>query len=375
VKVFALNSTSANGLSFEVDRQALSPVPTAFPATSGSGYFLLDFTLGTVAFTDAGDLVTVTPPTGTTGHGLSVGDRVMFGTITSTTGISANTIYYVKTVPSVTTLTLSTTPGGSTLALTTDGTSTAISQAKTRRFRVEGDQASGMRGALVCPSCTLWAPQDQDSLVAAFVGDSNVAQTGASRPNGGFAATLGKLLGWSDVREIALGGTGWVNPGAFTSTFGDATRVADAVAVAPQVLLATASSNDNASSPATITAAVLAGLRAYRAALPRVPIIVGGIQPGAIGPDATSLANEAAVKAAWTAFADANSWFVDISNDPQGAWIAGTGRQGATSGTGNSNIYIGTLDTTHPGQDGHDYLARRWAESVRTNVLPNIAVN
>ena len=74
-----------------------------------------------VTFTDSGDLVT-TP----SAHGLSVGQRVKVASVTTTTGITANTAYYVKTVPSATTLTLSTTNGGSTLALTTDGTGGAL---------------------------------------------------------------------------------------------------------------------------------------------------------------------------------------------------------------------------------------------------------
>ena len=325
-----------------------------------------------MAFTDAGDVVTVTLPSGVVSHDLQVGDRVMFGTITSTTGITANTTYYVKTVPSATTLTLSATPGGTTLALTTNGTSTSISKAATRRFRIEGDQATGMRGVHIPPSYTVWAPQDQNAITACVVGDSNVAQTGATCPNGGYAISMGKMLGWSDVREIAFGGTGWVNQGSVSSTFGDATRVADVVAAAPDILVLGASTNDNASSAATITAAALAGFQAYRTALPNVPIIVMGVQPGSGGPAAATLTNEAAVKAAFVAWGDANAWFIDVSNDPQGSWIAGTGRVGATSGTGNSNIYINNADTIHMTQAGNDYFAARGAAAIRTSVLPNI---
>jgi hypothetical protein len=72
----------------------------------------------TVAFADSGDLVTVTA------HGLVVGDAVSFGPITSTTGVVGATVYYVKTAPTANTFTLSATPGGSTLALTTNGSST-----------------------------------------------------------------------------------------------------------------------------------------------------------------------------------------------------------------------------------------------------------
>jgi hypothetical protein len=69
-------------------------------------------------FTDAGDLV------GFTAHGLAVDDRVVFITKVSTTGITLLTYYYVKTVPSADTFTIAATSGGSTVALTTDGTGT-----------------------------------------------------------------------------------------------------------------------------------------------------------------------------------------------------------------------------------------------------------
>lgn len=76
-----------------------------------------------VTFTDTGDLVT-TP----SAHGLSVGDEVKVASVTTTTGITANTVYYVLTVPTSTTLTLSATNGGSTLALTTNGTGGALTE-------------------------------------------------------------------------------------------------------------------------------------------------------------------------------------------------------------------------------------------------------
>lgn len=69
-----------------------------------------------VTFTDAGDIVTIP------GHGARIGDKVIFGTITGTTGVVAGTEYFVKTVPTSNTLTLSATDGGATLALTTNGT-------------------------------------------------------------------------------------------------------------------------------------------------------------------------------------------------------------------------------------------------------------
>lgn len=72
-------------------------------------------TIGSVTFTDAGDLVTFNK------HGLAAGAAVAFGTITSTTGISINTTYYVIN-PTTNTFQLASTPGGAALPLTTNGT-------------------------------------------------------------------------------------------------------------------------------------------------------------------------------------------------------------------------------------------------------------
>lgn len=82
-----------------------------------------------VTFTDAGDLV------GLTAHGLSVGDTIVLPSISTTTGATINTTYYVKTVPDANTLTLSATSGGSTLTLTTDGTGT-LRKAREARIRM-----------------------------------------------------------------------------------------------------------------------------------------------------------------------------------------------------------------------------------------------
>ena len=57
-------------------------------------------------------------------HGYAIGDRVVLSVLATTTGLSINTYYYVITVPSSTTFTLSATSGGSALSLTTNGTAT-----------------------------------------------------------------------------------------------------------------------------------------------------------------------------------------------------------------------------------------------------------
>lgn len=68
-----------------------------------------------VTFTDAGDIVTVPS------HAAPVNTPIVFGAITTTTGVVAGTVYYVKTVLSANTFTVSAAPGGAVLALTTNG--------------------------------------------------------------------------------------------------------------------------------------------------------------------------------------------------------------------------------------------------------------
>lgn len=72
------------------------------------------------SFTDAGDIVTVT---GGSALAPIAGTVVAFPSITSTTGISINTLYYVIN-PSGATFQVALTPGGSAIALTTNGTGT-----------------------------------------------------------------------------------------------------------------------------------------------------------------------------------------------------------------------------------------------------------
>ncbi len=83
------------------------------------------FTALAVSFTDTGDLVTFAVP-----HGLKTGDRVVFATIVTTTGITALTTYYA--IPSLTNAaiiqvadTYANAIARSALALTTNGTGTA----------------------------------------------------------------------------------------------------------------------------------------------------------------------------------------------------------------------------------------------------------
>lgn len=62
----------------------------------------------------------------------AIGDVVVLSSLTSTTGIAILTTYYVKTAPTTATFTLTATPGGSALSLTTDGSATIAKMSEVR---------------------------------------------------------------------------------------------------------------------------------------------------------------------------------------------------------------------------------------------------
>jgi hypothetical protein len=72
-----------------------------------------------VTFTDVGDLVNFTA------HGIPNGTQVAFATIVTTTGIAIKTIYYVVNA-NTNDFQVSLTPGGSAIALTTNGSGTIL---------------------------------------------------------------------------------------------------------------------------------------------------------------------------------------------------------------------------------------------------------
>lgn len=360
-----------NTFMVEVDGQPVAGSPIT-PAGGTPNYVLIDNTVGSATITASGGIFT-TP----TAHGLAVGDQVELGTITTTTGVSANTAYWVLTTPSATTFTLTTTPGGSALSLTGDGSTTSVAVAKARLYRVELNQASAFEGILIGSLYSVWAPKSGTNIRVVTVGDSIDASTGTLMPNGSWQKVAGKLLGWTDVRQCSLGGHGAINPGTTPvepsgpgRTFGSAAWVADVAAHNPELLIITVSQNDDLNSSAAITAAYLATFQAYRAALPDVPIIVTGADAASSGPSATRIATDTAGKAAFTAWADPNSWFIENVNDPSGSWFTGTGRTSAKTGNGNRDRY--GADGAHPNTAGHVVLGQRWAQEFRNSVLPNI---
>lgn len=145
-----------------------------------------------VTFTDTGDLVTLTA------HGLVIGDAVGFTSITSTTGISINATYFVQSVPSADTFTLSATRGGSLLPLTTNGSGVMVSPQFTQSINSAAFLAMNEKlvitfdGIANYPKC--FDPQTDATVIRGVLGACPNASIIGETPH------LGR--GWMNDKEI-----------------------------------------------------------------------------------------------------------------------------------------------------------------------------
>ncbi len=246
---------------------------------------------------------------------------------------------------------------------------------KARRVTLISAFAVKFSGVCVDTLSNVWSPPVFDAVRCVVVGDSISSGGGTSYPSlpgGLWPAQLSLALNWFDVINCSSGGTGYIanNTGvgySFINRLTDVTKLSPS----PDIVMVFGGINDEGSGAGAIQAAALAYFQALRTALPSAVVVVLGAYPAATGPSVTRLATEAALLAAFNSWADSNSYFIPVSNDPNGSWITGTGNVGSQNGSGNSDVYTGT-DGTHPTQSGGDYIAQRIATAIRNLVLPYI---
>ena len=167
------------------------------------------------------------------------------------------------------------------------------------------------------------------------------------------AAMFGPQIDFIDAHQ---GGSGF---GTGTPTF--VQRLEMDIAVCQQVKAVTilAGQNDSAEQITANAPAVFAGLKAK---FPGSPIFVFlSFSPNSY---AQAQAKQDALKAAATSFADV--YIIDTygTGAVGGDWLKGTGKEGATNGSGNSDLFLST-DGTHPSVEGHKSLwGRRMAQEI-----------
>lgn len=214
-----------------------------------------------------------------------------------------------------------------------------------------------------------------DNIVALFTGDSYSEGQGATGQLIAFPKVMARALGWTDARQVALGGTGYVNPGgAAGSTFSIPNQIASwptvnadlaANGIMPTVDVVVIAGGYNDTDPTTDPAsaayqtlygAALLSYRRVRAMCPNARVYVFGSWNGARGSaDARTLNVENCIKAAYAAWGDGNAAFCPAMTATPQPFFTGTGRVGATNGSGNSDQYI-SGDGVHPSDAGQTYL-------------------
>ncbi|WP_053706643.1 GDSL-type esterase/lipase family protein [Streptomyces sp. WM6373] len=260
--------------------------------------------------------------------------------------------------------------GGTTLGSTHLMTVTLGAIAQPRTVRIDFSVAP-FGGIFLPPGASMWKPATPAKrfmvLGDSIPGGSNMNTGGGS---GTWFARAARLLGYSDAWNEALGGTGYITAGS-TATLGTRAPI-DVIPNNPDVLIISAGYNDNGGSQPSISSAAASLYSAIKTGLPNTTIyVIGCWSP--TGSPASSITNTDTTLR--TAAAAASLPFISpitggVYNAAgtliatHGPWITGTGRVGATTGTGNADTYIGT-DAVHPTDAGHTYLAGRVVAAVQ----------
>ena len=205
----------------------------------------------------------------------------------------------------------------------------------------------------------LWRPPQGYSRRLIVIGDSMTGGASGVDRHLVWLWDLAAALGCDDVWNVGIGGTGWVADGSGTTRYSG--RVSADIAPLVQsrdVVLFFGSRNDPSGNQSQINALS----EAVRSTLELIPDSNSNVYVA--GPITNIAGNGAAVAAGALT---AGRPYIDSTG-----WITGTGRSGATNGSGNADRYIGGADgsdSIHPTAAGHLYLARRWNNSIRA-LLP-----
>lgn len=236
-----------------------------------------------------------------------------------------------------------------------------------RRIRVSLVNAQ-YRGLEVGPSDSVTAA-GAPAYKAFVFGDSFVGSALSVAQQEAFPELLSRSLGW-EMFNLGQGGTGHIHdgPGA-RKAYNDPVRISTAVATGAQYGIIFGTVNDDANTGQSQVQTAAASVYSQIAALnPKLDLIVVGPPPQHTTVAASRITSRDAVKAAALAAPNVLAFIDPIAGTWQARdgrtggdgqqWIVGTGWEGATTGLGNSDAFIGT-DNVHPTRAGHEHLAAR----------------
>lgn len=197
-------------------------------------------------------------------------------------------------------------------------------------------------------------------------GDSWTEGSGRTSAGFGFATWVSWHMGWPDLWKLGSGGTGYVADGPRQSLVDR--YVNDVITLGGDIVILAFGINDAtawSSSPASVLTAATTVYDAIAAGLPNAElIVVGPWSPKGAG---YAQAEHVAMDLALQPLVEARG--LRYISPIQEGWITGNGRVGATTGNGNSDIYIAS-DGSHPTDAGHEYLGWRLAGHLAMPYLP-----
>lgn len=245
-----------------------------------------------------------------------------------------------------------------------------------RLIEIDGCNASGFRGAYMTLLDDVWSPQRAPELV--IDGDSYTFGGGVSvptDPHAVWARQMAMLLGLDkNTRQVGVSSTGYLSignpfPGAGLSTLRTRLLTGGWQDANPMIVVSAAGYNDvtwiNAGNVTVAQVATEVGLysQAVRATYPNVLLFIQGPFGGRRGPDANTIALDAAMANTVANLHDSKTWFISVNNTLPKAWMYGTGNVVTPDGTGNSD-WATSSDQTHPSNAGHALLGARSAEAI-----------
>lgn len=231
-----------------------------------------------------------------------------------------------------------------------------------RKVELFFNASAWLYGYNVSANRRVWLPSYAGEPLALVFGDSYTDGVGSSNVRRTMVNACGSALGISNMVASGAGGTGYINNGSSAKFI---TRIADISRFGPLDLLEIAGGiNDAGQTQAAITTAATDFLAAVMTAQPTAIIaVVGPFRAPSLNP---SQGVSDGIKAAFNAVKDSSRmFFIDTFADN---WQNGTGKIGATNGSGNSDFYIINLDGVHPSDAGHEYLGMRLSDAIKAGV-------
>lgn len=254
---------------------------------------------------------------------------------------------------------------------------TAVGGRKFREITIDGPNSWSMVRIWAKPPDTVFAVPNTTPRLAVMhdsFGAGPVASqydTPAPITQDGWVRYMGDALGCPDTWSMSVGGTGF-NIGNNGTKYHEracdllnlmpdgSTKRTDWV---PDLIIVKGSVNDVGAAAATIQANMTTLHRFVRTRNATVPILYGGVPWKANGSLSATQSLEATMRAQVEAFNDPLTAWMPESELADYQWVYGTGYEGATNNSGNSDYLVGT-DATHPSYAGHEYRGRRQAMAV-----------